>query len=164
MLVLTRESCGSRTVPAAATTSFVLLAGTENRSPFRLNSTRPRSSCAKMFHVARSNGGWSINRVTRCCTEPRDCACKETAALIVSDARVSFRIEHVGEKVDEHEDHGQEQDAALNRRQVALLNGEQHVAAHAGPGVDRFGEDAAGQVVAHVESKDGDDRQQCIPE
>src|SRR6266581_9618181 len=92
-------------VAAADTTSFVLLAGTENRSPLRLNSTRPRSSWAKMFQVTRSNGGWSSSHATRCCTEPRLWACRETAALIVSDARINFRIEHVGEKVDQHKDH-----------------------------------------------------------
>src|SRR6266702_7828821 len=120
-------------VAAADTTSFVLLAGTENRSPLRLSSTRPRSSWAKMFQVARSNGGWSSRRETRFSTEPRLWACRETAALIVSDARISFRIEHVGDKVDQHEDHGQKKDAALNRGEIASLNRQQHVPPHPGP-------------------------------
>src|SRR5437667_6503695 len=149
-------------VAAADTTSFVLLAGTENRSPLRLSSTRPRSSWAKMFQVARSNGGWSSRRETRFSTEPRLWACRETAALIVSDARISFRIEHVGDKVDQHKDHGQEQNAALDGRQVALLNREQHVPAHARPGEYRLGQDAAGQIVAYIESEYRDDRQQRI--
>src|SRR6266566_4204758 len=68
----------------------------------------------------------------RCWNEPRLCAGREAAALIVSDARISFRIEHVGEKVDQHENHGQEQNAALDRRQIALLNRQQHVSSHAG--------------------------------
>src|SRR5258706_8123619 len=87
-----------------------------------------------MFQVARSNGGWSSNTARRCCSEPRSgvvrgrgaiCAWSESAPLIVSDARISFRIEHVSEKVDQHKDHGQEQNTALDRGQIALLNREQ---------------------------------------
>src|SRR5439155_10812736 len=120
-----------------------------------------------MFHVARSNGGWSIRRVTRCCNEPppplRLCAWREIAALIVSDARISFRIEHVSEKVDQHENHGQEQDAALDRRQIALLNRQQHVSAHTRPGKYRLGENTSREIIANVESEHGDNREQRVP-
>src|SRR4051812_44023281 len=138
--------------------SLVLLAGTEKPSPFRSNSTRPRSSWAEMFPFALSNGGVSSRRFTRCCTEP--CARRETAPLIQSDARISFRIEHVSEKVDQHKDDRQEQNAALNRGQIALLDREQHVAPHAGPRKYRFGQDAARQVIAHIESQHRDDWEQ----
>src|SRR5204863_2556395 len=112
----------------------------------------------------RSNRVWSIRRVTRCWTEPRDCAWRETAALIVSDARISFRIEHIGKKVHEHKDDGQEQDTALNGGQVALLNREQHVTPDARPRKDGLGEDTAGQIIADIESEYGDDREQRVAE
>src|SRR5229473_1124601 len=99
----------------------------------------------------------------RCCNEPRLCAWRAAAALIVSDARISFRIEHVGEKVDQQENHGQEQDAALDRRQIALLNRQQHVASHAGPGKYRLGENTSGEIIANVESEHGDNRKQRVP-
>src|SRR5256885_12149037 len=75
-----------------------------------------------MFQFALSNGGVSSRWFTRCCTEP--CACRETAPLIQSDARISFRIEHVSEKVDQHKDDRQEQNAALNGGQIALRSEE----------------------------------------
>src|SRR5882762_4341783 len=115
-----------------------------------------------MLQVARLNGGWSSRRETRFSTEPPLWACRETAALIVSDARISFRIEHVSEKVDQHKDHGQEQNTALDRGQIALLNREQHVPPHARPGEYRFGQDAAGQIIAYVESEHRNDRQKRV--
>src|SRR5437870_6005982 len=99
----------------------------------------------------------------RCCNEPRLCAWREAAALIVSDARISFRIEHVGEKVDQHENHGQEQNAALDRGQIALLNRQQHVSSYAGPGKYRLGENTSREIIANVESEHGDNGEQCVP-
>src|SRR5258706_584117 len=101
-----------------------------------------------MFQVARLNGGWSSRRETRFSTEPPLWACRETAAQIVSDARISFRIEHVSEKVDQQKDHGQEQNIALDRGQIALLNRGQHVPPHARPVEFLFGQDAAVQIFA----------------
>src|SRR5947208_12857831 len=120
-----------------------------------------------MFHVARSNGGWSIRRVTRCCNEPppplRLCAWREIAALIVSDARISFRIEHVSEKVHQHKDHGKKENTPLDGGEIALLNREQYVSPNAWPGEYRLRQDTAGQIVADIKSEDGDDRQQGVP-
>src|SRR6266446_7081380 len=110
-----------------------------------------------MFQVARLNGGWSSRRETRFSTL---WARRETAALIVSDARISFRIEHVCEKVDQHKDHGQKEDTPLDRRQIPFLKREQHITAHSGPREYRLRQDAAGQIVAHIESEHRDDRQQ----
>src|SRR5439155_23523122 len=119
-----------------------------------------------MFYVARSNGGWSIRRVTRCCNEPppplRLCAWREIAALIVSDARISFRIEHVSEKVHQHEDHGKKENATLHSGQIAPLNREYHVSPDPRPGEYRLRQDAAGQIVADLQFEDGADRQQGV--
>src|SRR6266849_11046888 len=103
-----------------------------------------------MFQVARLNGGWSSRRETRFSTL---WARRETAALIVSDARISFRIEHVCEKVDQHKDYGQKENTSLDRRQIPFLNREQYIPAHPGPGEYRLRQNAAGQIVAHVESQ-----------
>src|SRR3989442_11845731 len=90
--------------------SLVLLAGTEKRSPLRLNSTRPRLSCAKMFHVARSKGGRSISRVTRCSSEPPPPPPPpprprgEAARGILSATRSSLRITEGTRKGDEHKE------------------------------------------------------------
>src|SRR3954466_8143627 len=113
-----------------------------------------------MFQVARLNGGVSSSRFSRCSS---GCPTSdEAAALIVSDARISFRIEHISEKVDQHEDHRQKQNAALDGRQIALLNGEQHVPPDTRPRKYRLRENAARQVVADIESQDRDDRQQRV--
>src|ERR1700752_1975537 len=110
-----------------------------------------------MFQVTRLNGGESSSRAIRW---SRVCACaeKEIAPLIESDARISFRIEHIGDKVYEHKDHGHEEDAALHGRQIAPLDGHQHVAAHARPGKYRFSQNTARQIIADIETKHGDDR------
>src|SRR5262245_52896416 len=109
-----------------------------------------------MFQVTRLNGGESSSRAM--CWS-RDCASSaETAALIVSDARISFRIEHIGDEVHQHEDHGHEQNASLYGGQIPALDCEQHIAPHAGPGKYRFGQDAARQIVADIETQHRDDR------
>src|SRR6266545_7682481 len=94
------------------------------------------------FHVARSNGGWSRSVVSRRSSVPRNGVvrgggagagagvCAETTPLIVSDARISFRIEEIGDEVHEHEDDREKQDASLNCGEVALLDRQQNVAAH----------------------------------
>src|SRR6266566_397260 len=98
--------------------------------PVTRRSPRARNDSAiasTTFHVARSKGGWSSSAVRRCCSDPRSgvvrgrgeegvCACSDKTPLIVSDARISFRIEHVGEKVHEHKDHRQKENAALDGR------------------------------------------------
>jgi hypothetical protein len=75
-----------------------------------------------------------------------------------SDARISFRIEQVGDEVDEHEHERQEEHRALDRGQVALGDRREDVPPHARPGEDGLGQQAAGEVVARVERQHRDDR------
>src|SRR5437773_10223790 len=67
-----------------------------------------------------------------------------TEELIVSDARISFRINQVRHEVDEQEHQGHEENAPLDRGEIPFLDRAQHVAAETRPSEDRLGEDAAG--------------------
>src|SRR2546422_5444823 len=87
-----------------------------------------------------------------------------TEELIVSDARISFRINQVRHEVDEQKHQGHEEDAPLDRGEVPLLDRAQHVAAEARPAEDRLGEDAAGEITPGVESDHGDHRDQRVAE
>src|SRR5882762_5233812 len=125
-----------------------------------------------MPHVARLNGGTSISWASRCSSDPLSGAVRGRAAgvwaaieeLIVTDARISFRIDQVRHEVHEEEYQGHEQDAPLDGGEIPLLDRAQHVAAEAGPSKDRLGEDAAGEVAPGVESDHGDDRDQRVAE
>src|SRR5439155_16220907 len=108
---------------------------------------RPPSSWTRMPQLARSNGGWSSSVVRRWAREPRSGrvrgvgaagVCAPSAELMVSDARISFRIEQVRQQVDQHEYDRHEEDTALDRREVAPLDRREHVAAYPRPGEDRL--------------------------
>src|SRR5207249_2806426 len=74
-----------------------------------------------------------------------DCAAK--VELIVSDARISFRIEQIGDEVYDDEDDRHEEDAPLDRGEVSLVDRGEHVTSQPRPAEDRLGEDAAGEIV-----------------
>src|SRR5207247_3602299 len=129
------------------------------RSALRWYRIRPPSSWTKIPQLARSNGGWSSSDVSRCASDPlrgrvRGGAgarlCAPSAELMVSDARISFRIEQVRQQVDQHEYDRHKEDTALDRREVPPLDRREHVPPHARPGEDRLGEQAARQVAPHV--------------
>src|SRR6185437_13939313 len=125
-----------------------------------------------MPHVARLNGGASISWASRCSSDPLSGVVRgraagvwaATAELIVSDARISFRIDQVRHEVHQQEHQGHEEDAPLNRGEIPLLDRAQHVAAEARPSENRFGEDAAGEVAPGVESYHGNHRDQRVAE
>src|SRR5690242_21846879 len=111
-----------------------------------------------MPQLARSNGGVSTSWAIRRSSDPRSGAVRgrapgggvwaASAELSVSDARISLRIDQVREEVHEQEHQGHEQDAPLDRGEVALFDRGEDVAAQPRPPEDRFREDAAGQVAA----------------
>src|SRR6266536_6212133 len=119
-----------------------------------------------MPQLARSNGGASISWASRCSRDPRSGTVRgrpvavwaAAVELIVNDARISLRIDQVRQEVYQQEHQGHEQYAALDRREIALLDRGEHVATQARPSEDGFREDAAGQVAARVESQYRDHR------
>src|SRR6267154_4795224 len=125
-----------------------------------------------MPQVARLNGGASISWASRCSSDPLSGAVRgraagvwaATAELIVSDARISFRIDQVRHEVHEQEHQGHEQDAPLDRGEIPLFDRAQYVAAEPRPSEDRLGEDAPGEVAPGVEPDHGDDRDQRVTE
>src|SRR2546427_8707124 len=125
-----------------------------------------------MPQVARLNGGASISWASRCSSDPRSGTVRgrvavvwaATEELIVSDARISFRIDQVRHEVHEQKHQGHEQDAPLDRGEVPLLDRAQHVAAEARPSEDRLGADAAGEVAPEVRSDHGAHRDQGVEE
>src|SRR6267154_5659268 len=109
-------------------------------------------------HVARLNGGTSISCASRCSSDPLSGAVRGRAAgvwaaieeLIVSDARISLRIDQVRHEVHEEEYQGHEQDAPLDGGEITLLERAQHVAAEAGPSEDGLGGNGAAEVAPGV--------------
>src|SRR2546430_17405476 len=76
----------------------------------------------KIPRGAGLTGGASISWASRCSSDPRSGAvrgraavvCAATEELIVSDARISFRIDQVRHEVHEQKHQGHEEDAPLN--------------------------------------------------
>src|SRR5207244_12497051 len=112
-----------------------------------------------MPQLARSKGGWSTSSVRRRSSGPasgevRDAGesgragaagagagasarvCARRAELIVSDTRISLRIEEIRYEVDDDEHERHEENAALDRRQIALLDRGEHVTPEPGPAED----------------------------
>src|SRR5438445_1260472 len=138
-----------------------------------------------MPQLARAKGGWSTSSVRRRSSGPasgevRDAGesgraraagagasarvCARRAELIVSDTRISLRIEEIRYEVDDDEHERHEENAALDRRQIALLDRGEHVTPEPGPAEDRFRENAAGEIVARIEAEHGDHGDQGVPE
>src|SRR5574340_722896 len=129
----------------------------------------PCSSTSATPQRLWSKGGASSSRSTR---RASDCAAAGAGAAAPAmesrvarargpavrrrsrfDAGINFGIDQVGEEVDQHEHDAQEQNAALDRGQVALLDGGENVAPHPGPREDGLGEDGPGEVAPEVESE-----------
>src|SRR5438046_8753586 len=121
---------------------------------------------------ARWKGGASINCASGGWSDPLRGAVRGRAAgvwaateeLIVSDARISFRINQVRHEVDEQEHQGHEENAPLDRGEIPFLDRAQHVAAETRPSEDRLGEDAAGEEAAGDGPDPGEDRDQRVTE
>src|SRR5438034_11621865 len=132
-----------------------------------------------MPQLARSKGGWSTSVARRRSSDPESGVvrgfgegrgvagagagagaaagvCALNAELIVSDTRISLRIEEIRHEVDDDEHDRHEQDAALDGREIALLDRGEHVPPESGPAEDRFRENAAGEIVARVEAEHRD--------
>src|SRR5258708_5303711 len=80
----------------------------------------------------------------------------------VAHSRIGLRIGDIRKKIHEHEHGAQEEDGALNRRQVAARDGVHHVASNARPGEDGLGKYAAGEIRAEVEAEHRDDGNECV--
>src|SRR5262245_41024328 len=80
------------------------------------------------------------------------------------DPRVDERVRDVDEEVHEHEDDGDEEDAALEHRIVAGLDGTCEPAPHSWDRKHRLGEDRAREQQPGLQADDRDDRQHRVPE
>src|SRR4051812_6635320 len=76
----------------------------------------------------------------------------------VPHARVEERVEDVDHQVQGDDEEGPDDDDALHRRQVGLLDRVEREAPDAGDVEHRLGEDGAAEQDAEVEAEDGDDR------
>src|SRR3954470_14088973 len=76
----------------------------------------------------------------------------------VPHSRVEERVDHVDDQVQQDDEERAEQDGALDRRQIALLDRVEGQAADAGDVEDRLGEDGAAEQDAEVQAEDRDDR------
>src|ERR1051325_8689305 len=136
-----------------------------------------------MPQLARSKGGWSTSSARRRSSGPAGGEVRDAgesgragaagatarvwalrAELIVSDARISLCIEDIRYEVDDDEHERHEENAALDRREIALLDRGEHVTPEPGPTKDRFRENAAGEIVARIEAEHGDHGDEGVPE
>src|SRR6266542_1114807 len=72
-------------------------------------------------------------RMTPRPTTARRCLAKRRTPSLIADPWVEPAVEQIHEKIDEDEDHGDQQHAALDDRVVALEDGGHREPAHAGP-------------------------------
>ena len=85
-------------------------------------------------------------------------------AIMKRTRGIDQRVDEVGEKIDEHVGDRDQQDAALQQRIVARLDGLHGQAADARPGENRFGDDGAGEQRAELQAEDGEDGNQRVAE
>ena len=83
---------------------------------------------------------------------------QRSSCAVQPDARVEQRIGEVGEQAHGDVDDGDEQHDDLHHHEVARLDGLDRELPDAGPGEDRLDDHRAGQQVADLERRDGDDR------
>src|SRR5215203_494674 len=83
---------------------------------------------------------------------------------VIRDSWINARVQQIGEQIHHDEYQAKEENAPLNCREVAFIDGCQNVSADTGPGEDCFRQNRAGQVTPEVEAQDGDNRQQRVSE
>jgi len=71
---------------------------------------------------------------------------------------------NVGEEVDGDVGKADGEDAALDEGIVAVGDGGEGEAADTGPAEDRLGDDGSGEERAELETDDGEDRDECVPQ
>src|SRR5262249_8064624 len=87
-----------------------------------------------------------------------------TPGSLIPDPRVEVAVEEINPEVDEGEGQGDDQDAALDQREVAGQDPLDHEGAHPRPREDRLGQHGTAQEVPGLDAHDGGDRQQGVPE
>src|SRR3954464_8621553 len=100
---------------------------------------RPKSACPK--------AGWTGTTETKELSRQSS----QVSFLVIRYPRIHSSIEQVGDQVYQNENQAEKEDASLNRREIAFVDGGQNVAARAGPGEDGFSQDRAGEVPAEVQ-------------
>src|SRR5262245_51422598 len=80
----------------------------------------------------------------------------------MADPRVDDAVEHVDQEIEEDDDTGDQQDAALEGRIVAPADRFDEPVADARPGEDRLGEHGAGHEGGDLEPDRGDDRDKGV--
>src|SRR5215213_7481280 len=181
-LVFARQSGGSSAEATALTMSLVLLAGMNRRPSFRPYTRRPFSSTRAMPHNCRLKGTVfsraSMRRPTSACARTGRTGKMESAARkvvrshhtfpsfqsfsVIGHSGIHAGIEQVGNQVHQHEDQTEKENAALNRGKIALVDGGEDVASHAGPGENGFRQDRAREIAAEVEAQYREHRQEGV--
>src|SRR5690606_10026779 len=83
-------------------------------------------------------------------------------ASVIADPRIDEGVDQVDGQVDEHEGHGDDEDAGLDYRVVVAVDRLGQQPPDAWPGEDRFGDDGPAQKVPCLQPYDGGDGDECV--
>src|SRR6266542_1275243 len=156
----------ARVTDSVAADSGGLMALRALRRPWRceVSPGRRREPSGEMARRTRRRGAprGELEMVREIRAAAARATAREGIASSEPDPRVEIGVDHVHQKIDDHKGAGKEEHRGLHDRVVAVEDGLDGEATHAGPGEDGLGDDRAAEEQAQLDLHEGPGRDELV--